>query len=97
MGTAQSPDTKNVIQFRFEAAADTASLPDRVISYSLCAPFSGLRPRSKDNEAARRRRRRHIGNMLRTPTTKPTKLAEESELVLIIYREYLPTANTLAE
>ena len=36
---------------------------------------------SKDNEAARRRLRRRITNTLRKPTTQPTKLAEESELV----------------
>jgi hypothetical protein len=36
---------------------------------------------SKDNEASRRRLRRRITNTLRKPTTQPTKLAEESELV----------------
>jgi hypothetical protein len=36
---------------------------------------------SKDNEAARRRLRRRIANTLRKPTTLPTKLAKESELV----------------
>ena len=38
---------------------------------------------SKDNTAARRRLRRRITNTLRKPTTMPTKLAEENELVLI--------------
>ena len=36
---------------------------------------------SKDNAAARRMRRRRITNTLRTPTTQPTKLAEECGLV----------------
>jgi len=36
---------------------------------------------SKDNAAARRSRRRRITNTSRTPTTKPTKLAKESEMV----------------
>jgi hypothetical protein len=36
---------------------------------------------SKDNEAARRRLRRRIINTLRKPTTMPTKLAEEGDLV----------------
>jgi len=36
---------------------------------------------SKDNEAARRRFRRRISNTLRKPTTMPTKLAEEGDLV----------------
>jgi hypothetical protein len=36
---------------------------------------------SKNNEAARRRLRRRINNTLRKPTTKPTKLGEESEMV----------------
>ena len=36
---------------------------------------------SKDNEAARRRRRRRIVHTLRKPTTQPTKLAKESEVV----------------
>jgi hypothetical protein len=36
---------------------------------------------SKDNEAARRRHRRRIVNTLRKSTTRPTKLAKESELV----------------
>ena len=37
---------------------------------------------SKDNEAARRRCRKRIVHTLRKPTTQPTKLAKESELVL---------------
>ncbi|MEN6488425.1 MAG: hypothetical protein ABFD66_06025, partial [Smithella sp.] len=37
---------------------------------------------SKDNKAARRRLRRRIADKLRKPTTKPTQLAEESEMVL---------------
>ncbi len=36
---------------------------------------------SKDNAAARRRLRRRITNTLRKPTTLPTKLAKESEMV----------------
>jgi hypothetical protein len=36
---------------------------------------------SKDNAAARRRRRKRITNTLKKPTTMPTKLAKESELV----------------
>ena len=36
---------------------------------------------SKDNEAAGRRRRKRIVHTLRKPTTQPTKLAKESELV----------------
>jgi hypothetical protein len=36
---------------------------------------------SKNNEAARSRRRRRILQTLRKPTTLPTKLAEESEMV----------------
>jgi peptidase E len=43
---------------------------------------------SKDNEAARRRRRKCIVHTLRKPTTQPTKLAEESELGLVpFFRE----------
>jgi hypothetical protein len=41
-----------------------------------------MRYRSKDNEAARRRLRRRIIYTLRKPTTLPTKLAKESEVVL---------------
>jgi hypothetical protein len=36
---------------------------------------------SKDNEAARRRCRRRIVHTLKKPTTMPTKLAKEGELV----------------
>jgi len=49
----------------------------------------GMRSRSKDNAAARRRLRRRIIYTLRKPTTRhtpgkllPTKLAKESEVVL---------------
>jgi hypothetical protein len=36
---------------------------------------------SKDNAAARSRRRKRIAHTLKKPTMKPTKLAKESELV----------------
>jgi hypothetical protein len=46
---------------------------------------------SKDNEAARRKHRRRILHTLRKPTTQPTKLAKESELVWLckIWLEFL--------
>ena len=43
---------------------------------------------SKDNAAARRRLRRRITNTLRKPTTLPTKLAKESEVVSISSKVY---------
>jgi|GEM_PF-734647 len=57
---------------------------------------------SRDNEAARRKLRRRITNTLRKPTTMPTKLAKEGDLVLCLnplWRtkaalSYIPHFNT---
>jgi hypothetical protein len=51
------------------------------LEFGILAKTSNTISLSKDNEAARRRLSKHITDTLRKPTTRPTKLAKESEMV----------------